>query len=101
LKGENKNKMKVNLRNLGNINKNCVTILTDKGSVDLYFSYETLVGVDNIISINNWGQATGKLLNELQPDKSKRVLHEEVLKTAENRLKQILYTPQELIAEKL
>lgn len=93
--------MKVNLRNLGTINKNCVTISTDKGSVDLYFSYETLVGVDNIVSINNWGQTTRKLLNELQPDKSKRVLHEEVLKTAEDRLKKILYTQQELIAEKL
>lgn len=86
--------MKVNLKNLGKINKNCVTISTDKGDVDLFFSYETIVGVDNVVSVNKWGNTTGKFLNELKPDKNKRVLHEEVLKTAENRLKKILYTPQ-------
>lgn len=80
----------VSLRNLGTVNKNMVTIETEKGSVNLYFSYQTMVGVDNAVSENQWSRTTGKLLNELQPDKKKRIAYEEVLRTAKERLKSIL-----------
>ena len=91
----------IKLSNLGTINKNCVTIETDKGSINLYFSYKTIVAIDNIVSINNWSKTTGKMLNELQPDKNKRVLHEQVLKEVEKRLKNLFYTEKEQIAEVL
>ena len=55
----------ISLNNLGTTNKNCVTIRTSKGSIDLYFSYETLVAVDGLVSINKWSKTTGKLLNEI------------------------------------
>lgn len=80
----------VSLRNLGTVNKNAVTIATDKGQVDLYFSYSTLVAVNGTVSKNIWSVTTGKLLNELQPNKKARVDHEVVLKTAANRLDRIL-----------
>jgi len=91
----------ISLNNLGTINKNCVTISTNKGSVDLYFSYKTLVGVDGVCSVNNWGNTTGKLLKEIQEDKSLRVEHSEVLEEAQKRLKGVLYKDVELIAENL
>lgn len=91
----------ISLNNLGTVNKNCVTITTKKGSVDLYFSYKTLVGVNNVCSVNDWGNTTGKLLNEIQSDKSQRVAHEEVLKEAQRRLKGLLYNTKELITESL
>ena len=91
----------ISLNNLGTINKNCVTINTNKGSVDLYFSYKTLVGVDGVCSVNNWGNTTGKFLNEIQPDKSKRVEHDEVLKTAQRLLKEVFYSKVELVEESL
>ena len=91
----------ISLNNLGTINKNCVTISTNKGSVDLYFSYKTLVGVNGVCSVNDWGVTTGKLLNEIESDKSLRVEHSEVLEEAQRRLKGLLYTDKELIVETL
>jgi len=91
----------ISLDNLGTINKNCITIKTNLGYVDLYFSYKTLVAVNNKVSVNNWGNTTGKLLNELQRDKSKRVPHEEVLKEMEKALKELFYTEKELITHNL
>jgi len=91
----------ISLNNLGTINKNCVEISTNKGSVNLYFSYKTLVGVNGVCSVNDWGNTTGKLLNEIQSDKSLRVEHKEVLKIAQQKLKKILYNDVELIAEVL
>lgn len=82
--------MKVYHENLGTVNKNKVTIETNKGYVRLYFSYQTIVGVDNTICENNWGPTTGKLLNELEPDKSKRVSQEKVNAEVEHQLKKIL-----------
>ena len=95
------NNIKVEHENLGTINKNVVTIRTDKGSVNLYFSYNTLIAVNGLVSVNNWGRTTGKLLNEIEPDKSKRVEHEEVLKEAQKQLKDILYTTKEQITQNL
>ena len=91
----------ISLDNLGTINKNCVTIKTNLGSVDLYFSYKTLVAVNNKVSVQNWGNTTGKLLNELEADKSKRVPHEEVLKEMEKALKELFYTEKELLTQQL
>ena len=83
-------RINVSLRNLGTVNKNRVTISSDKGSTDLYFSYETLVAVDEKVSENIWSRTTGKLLNELQPNKKMRVSHDEVERTAQKRLKNLL-----------
>ncbi len=91
----------ISFENLGTINKNVVSISTDKGSINLYFSYKTLVAVNGLVSVNNWSNTTGKLLNELEPDKSKRVEHEEVLKEAQKRLKEVLYSKTELIEANL
>jgi hypothetical protein len=77
-------------QNLGTVNKNKVRISTDKGSVDLFFSYNTIVAVDSTVSKNIWSVTTGKLLNQLQPNKSKRVPYNQVLKKAQSRLKEIL-----------
>ena len=82
--------VKVGHRNLGTVNKNMVTISTEKGSTNLYFSYNTLVGVDGTVSKNEWSRTTGKLLNELQPDKKQRVPSEKVQEVARARLKAIL-----------
>jgi len=91
----------ISLDNLGTINKNCVAIKTNLGYVDLYFSYKTLVAVNNKVSVNDWGNTTGKLLNELEADKSKRVPHEEVLKEMEKALKELFYTEKELLTQNL
>lgn len=80
----------VTLDNLGTVNKNKVTISSGKGSVDLYFSYSTLVAVDNTVAENVWSTTTGKLLNELQPDKKLRVAYHEVLQKAQEKLQAIL-----------
>jgi hypothetical protein len=72
--------------NMGTVNANKVTI----GGVELYFSYNTLVAVDNVVSQNEWSRTTGKLLNSINPDKKARVPHAEVLSVAQKRLKEVL-----------
>lgn len=52
----------------------CFTV---KGS-DFYFSYKTLIAFRSdktglVCQINYWGQTTGKHLNQIEPNKSKRV----------------------------
>jgi len=93
------NNINIELKNLGTINQNCVTIKGSFGSVNLYFSYETIVAVDGIVSENIWSKTTGKLLNYLQKDKDKRVPYDIVLKEVEKRLKNILFSQKEQIAE--
>jgi len=39
----------------------------------LFFSYYTLVAIDDLISVNNWSVSTGKHLTWINPDKSIRV----------------------------
>ena len=95
------NDINVSLENLGTTNKNVVNINTNKGRVNLYFSYDTLVAVNGVCSVNDWSNTTGKLLNEIEPDKNKRVAHEEVLKEAQKKLKEVLYTTKEQIAQNL
>ena len=83
--------MKIELRNLGTVNKNRVSIIKNNGQrVDLYFSYETIIAVigsEGIkVSQNEWSKTTGKLLNELMPDKHRRIPHSEVLAYAQREL---------------
>lgn len=64
----------ITLDNLGTVNKNIVTI----GTLDLWFSYSTIVAFDHpltgfICSKNRWSMTTGKLLNELCPNKKERL----------------------------
>lgn len=74
-------KVKIKLENLGTINKNKVVIETLKGSLVLFFSYETIVSFNVVTSDRNheatiknlWGNTTGKLLNECCSDKSRRL----------------------------
>lgn len=66
--------MKVTFENLGTVNKNKVTI----GNTTFWFSYQTCVGFNSpetglVVRHNDWSTTTGKLLNDLQPDKDKRI----------------------------
>jgi len=79
-------KVKISLWNMGTVNKNCVTISTGWQEVNLYFSYKTLVAVNGYVSVNDWSMTTGKLLNELQPDKTQRIPHAEVVAKAQELL---------------
>ena len=76
---------KIELNNLGTENKNEVIILTDRGNFHLFFSYKTLVGIEygfdgkgskhywiKSVIENLWSTTTGKLLNELEPNKKNR-----------------------------
>jgi len=82
--------MEIRLGNLGTKNRNMITIENNGKSVNLYFSYSTLVAVDNIVAENRWSKTTGRFLNLLQPDKKKRVDWQIVKKEAERRLKEVL-----------
>ena len=53
-------------------------MFTDVNNVDYYFSYKTLVAFNHkstglVIRENLWGNTTGKHLNWIDADKSKRV----------------------------
>lgn len=70
----------IKLNNLGTVNKNQVIIKTDKMEFNLYFSYQTLVGIwygyTRFVRQNDWSTTTGKLLNELEPNHKNRVSKE-------------------------
>ena len=70
----------IRLNNLGTVNKNEVIIETDDNIFQLYFSYQILVGIayyGHRATIQNyWSTTTGKLLNELEPYKEKRLTTE-------------------------
>jgi len=40
---------------------------------ELFFSYQTLVAIDNLISINDWSRTTGRHLTWINPNKEIRV----------------------------
>ncbi len=70
------------LENLGTVNKNKVTIQTEKGYIDLFFSYKTLVGFSvakeghlptTKCMKNYWSVTTGKLLNDIEPNHKNRL----------------------------
>lgn len=93
--------IQITYENLGTVNKNCITIGRKGRYVNLWFSYNTLVAVDRVVSENDWGRTTGKLLNQLEANKTARVPHEAVLKEAQNRIKRVLYDDEELCVEAL
>ena len=84
-------KVKVELQNLRTANRNRVIISKGSKSVFLYFSYDTLIAVDGVVSENVFSMTTGKFLNELEPNKKKRVPHEKVLQEADKRIRDVLY----------
>lgn len=72
------NNTKISLSNQGTINKNIVYL----GQLTLYFSYETIVAYSHpsiglICCENSWSTTTGKFLNEICPDKKKRLKADE------------------------
>ena len=89
----------ITLKNLGTVNKNRVDIdYTDaKGNhqfIELYFSYETIVAVKRpgfqlCVAKNEWSNTTGKLLNELEPDKDCRYPHSVIMKNVTEALQEI------------
>ena len=85
-----KKPIEIYLNNLGTVNKNLVSISRNGKKVNLYFSYNTLVAVDNIVSENDWSKTTGKLINYLQPNKKLRVPHQKVLEESQKRLTAVL-----------
>ena len=82
--------IEVSLDNMGTVNKNCVSIQKSGKKVSLYFSYRTLVAVNDLVSKNEWSRTTGKLLHELEPNKDRRVSHEEIMRIAQEKLKEVL-----------
>ena len=99
--GQKETDIKISLKNLGTVNKNSVTIANSNKQVSLYFSYDTLIAVDDIVSENNWSVTTGKFLNELEPNHKNRISHEQVLTEAQRRLKAVLYSEPELTAREV
>lgn len=70
----------ITLENLGTVNKNKVSFYdksTGIAKLRLWFSYETCVGYwyngQIVCRVNDWSNTTGKLLNEIEPDKKKRI----------------------------
>jgi len=53
------------------------------GEFDLYYSYRTLIAFRHngtlYCSNNNWSKTTGTFLNKIQPDKTKRIPHNELI----------------------
>jgi hypothetical protein len=83
--------MEVELKNLGTANKNQVILTSKNFEVNLFFSYSTLVAVNDAVSENKlWSATTEKLLNDLQPDKKKRVPHAKVLEEAKRLIKMVV-----------
>jgi len=84
--------LQINLENLGTVNKNLVTLSNTKTGYNLrlHFSYETIVSVNNTVIENLWSVTTGKLLNQLEPDKSKRVTEEQLNSKLAEALKELL-----------
>jgi len=83
-------KLKVELINLGTVNQNQVKLIKGNKEINLYFSYKTLVGVNQYASVNNWSTTTGKLLNKIEPDHKARIEHIEVLKKADELIKLVV-----------
>ena len=76
--------MTIDLNNLGTVNKNKVVLWNGTKNVVIIFSYETPVVVYGlgkmVVHQNDWSTTTGKLLNEHEPDKKRRVNHEDFTK---------------------
>jgi hypothetical protein len=60
------------------------TLLVDFGTLEIYYSYKTIVAFRHestglVVSQNQWGTTTGKHLNWINDDKSARIPHSELL----------------------
>lgn len=66
------------------------TLLVNLGEIELYYSYETIVAFADsnglVCSENYWTVTTGKHLNWIQPDKSKRVKHDKFTELLQNAI---------------
>lgn len=88
--------IEISLVNMGTVDRNKVIVKKDGRVVVLYFSYSTIVAVGDITSSlfcslqNDWSVTTGRFLNELEPDKSRRVPHSQVLEQAQKCLQTVL-----------
>lgn len=86
--------MIVELQNMGTVNQNVVRIVGKHETIDLYFSYETIVAYKNgyttVARENDWGNTTGKLLNKIEPDKKARITGEEFEKKLERAIKTVV-----------
>jgi hypothetical protein len=74
-----------------NYGVNCL-VFTDAQRNDYYFSYETLVAfwtaqTGLVVRENDWGPTTGKHLNWIESDKSKRISGEEFEKKCQEVFK--------------
>jgi hypothetical protein len=61
------------------------------GKMTIYFSYETPIAVKHpeaglVVSENDWSVTTGKHLNSIEPNKSVRVPHKQVLELIDEHL---------------
>jgi len=79
------NSFQITLKNLGTVNKNRITMNINGKAINLWFSYETIVAFEkdgeSIKCIQNqWGPTTGKLLNEICPNKNDRLPEAEFAK---------------------
>jgi hypothetical protein len=81
--------MEVRFRNLGTVNKNEVILTHNGKTVGITFSYGAAVECNGIVRQNDWSTITGKLLNDLEPDKSKRVDAKTFAKHMEKELKEL------------
>lgn len=62
-------------------NRNTKSATVEVGDLTLHFSYETVIAFNSpfsgfVISKNIWSMTTGRHLNEIDPDKTKRVSNE-------------------------
>jgi hypothetical protein len=68
------------LKNLGAINFNCV----EQGGLTIWYSYATPVAFEKDgkfhIRQNDWSKTTGKHLNEIDRDQSKRISGDEFMR---------------------
>jgi hypothetical protein len=89
--------MKVKLREAGTPTQHEVELGDD---LTLYFSYQTCVGFwlsghGRVVSENVWSNTTAKHLNTWEPDKTRRVKHDEFEKQLEAVLARISLKTEE------
>lgn len=74
------------MRIINEFNNKMTTVII--GGIELYFSYDQIIGIDCkdglYVCENIWSQTTGRHLNSIEPDKSKRMLYKDfMVKVAE------------------
>ena len=68
--------------NYSNDNYGAHCLRVDLGTIELYYSYKTIVGYRDakdgfVCIVNQWGPTTGKHLNQIQSDHKKRIKADE------------------------